>query len=386
MNYKIIFALTLVHFTGDLYSSFITPLIPEFVNKLSLSMAQVGLMTGIIRLLSFVVQPCVGYYADRYETRFFILGGLFAVFCFIPLAGIAPNYIALILILSAGSIGSSMFHPSTTGMIPVYSGANPSFSLSIFNTGGTFAFAIGPVFIAWYVTRFGLSKMPYTMIFGFILFFFLIKTIPKPVSEKLQNSGFIGSIKETLGHVAKPIFLIWFVMFLRAVTGQTFITFMPIYLANKGHGLISIGFIVAVFIFAGTLSGLIGGFLSDKIGFKKIFFFSHALMLPTLLLYIYLPGQYVYLGSFCAGFTVLASLPLGVAMAQKLAPKSRSMVSSLMMGFAYGLGGAVSPFIGKLADIYGLEMILFWTSFLPLTTLIFIAKFPNLDNSQTKSV
>ena len=380
MNYKIIFALTLVHFTGDLYSSFITPLIPEFVDKLSLSLTQVGLMTGIVRLLAFVVQPCIGYWADRYETRFFILCGLFFVFFFIPLSGIAPNFILLIIVLSLGSIGSSMFHPSTTGMIPLYSGAKSSFSLSIFNTGGTLAFGIGPVFIAWYVTKFGLSKMPYTMIFGFVLFIFLIKTIPVPISEKLESSGFLGSIKETLGGVMKPIFLIWIVMFLRAITGQTFITFMPIHLSNNGHGLMSIGFIVAMFILAGTLSGLIGGFFSDKIGFKKIFFISHALMLPTLLLYLYLPGHFIYLGAFLAGFSVLASLPLGVAMAQKLAPKSRSMVSSLMMGFAYGLGGAISPFIGKLADIYGLEIVLLCISFLPLVTLFFIAKFPNLES------
>ena len=381
MNYKIIFALTLVHFTGDLYSSFITPLIPEFVDKLSLSMAQVGLMTGIVRLLAFVVQPCVGYWADRYETRFFMLCGLLLVLFFIPLSGVAPNFIVLIIVLSIGSIGSSMFHPPTTGMIPIYSGSKKSFSLSIFNTGGTLAFALGPVFIAWYVTQFGLEKMPYTMIFGFIIFLFLLKTIPVPISEKLVNSGFIGSLKETLGDVIKPISLIWVVMFLRAVTGQTFITFMPIYLSNKGHDLMSIGLIVAMFIFAGTLSGLIGGFLSDKIGFRKIFFISHALMLPSLLLYLYLPGHFIYLGAFLAGFSVLASLPLGVAMAQQLAPKGRSMVSSLMMGFAYGLGGAISPFIGKLADIYGLEIVLLCISFVPLVTLIFIAKFPELKIS-----
>lgn len=381
MNYKIIFALTLIHFTGDLYSSFITPLIPEFVDKLSLSMAQVGLMTGIVRLLSFVVQPCVGYWADRYETRFFMLCGLFLVLFFIPLSGIAPNFTILIIVLSIGSIGSSMFHPSTTGMIPLYSGSKASFSLSIFNTGGTLAFALGPVFIAWYVTQFSLEKMPYTMIFGFVLFLFLLKTVPVPISEKLESSGFIGSLKETLGGVMKPIFLIWVVMFLRAITGQTFLTFMPIYLSNKGHGLMSIGLIVAMFILAGTFSGLIGGFISDRIGFKKIFFISHAFMLPTLLLYLYLPGHFIYLGAFLAGFSVLASLPLGVAMAQQLAPKSRSMVSSLMMGFAYGLGGAVSPFIGKLADIHGLEIVLLGTAFLPLATLIFIAKFPELKIS-----
>ncbi len=85
-NIKVIFALTLVHFIGDFYSSFSTPLIPSFVDKFSLSMAQVGLFTGIIRFLAFIVQPTVGYFADRYQTRIFALGGLVMAIVFIPLA------------------------------------------------------------------------------------------------------------------------------------------------------------------------------------------------------------------------------------------------------------------------------------------------------------
>jgi FSR family fosmidomycin resistance protein-like MFS transporter len=271
-----------------------------------------------------------------------------------------------------------MFHPSTTGMVPLYAGNRTGLCLSIFNTGGTLAFAIGPVFITWYVVKFGLEKMPYTLIIGAIAFIFCIKYLPVPVSEKLATSGFIGSIKETLGKVYKPIFLIWLTMVLRAVTGQTYMTFMPIYLTDQGHTLVSVGFIVSLFILAGTFSGLLAGYLADRTDFKKIFFISHAFMTPALLLYLYLPGNFVYLGSFLAGFAVLASMPLGVVMAQRLAPKSRSMVSSLMMGFAYGLGGAISPLIGKLADIYGLENTLFYSAFLPLTTLVLIAKFPKI--------
>ncbi|MCF6249541.1 MAG: MFS transporter, partial [Desulfobacula sp.] len=284
-----------------------------------------------------------------------------------------------LIILCIGSIGSSIFHPSTTGMVPLYSGNRTGFCLSIYNTGGTFAFAMGPIFITWYVARFGLEKMPYTVVLGAISFLFCLKYLPRPVSEKMSSAGFFGSLKQTLGKVYKPIILIWLVMVLRAVVGQTFITFMPIHLADKGYDLVHVGFIVSVFIIGGTLSGLLAGYLADKTDFKKIFFISHALMAPALLSYLYLDGTWIYLGSFLAGFAVLASMPLGVVMAQKLAPKSRSMVSSLMMGFAYGLGGAISPFIGKLADMYGLETVLFYSAFIPLATLIFILKFPRIN-------
>ena len=249
VNYSIIFVLTLVHFTGDFYSSFFTPLLPAFVDKLGLTLAQVGLITGMVRFLSFIVQPVIGYLADRYETRSFVFAGLFLAFFFIPFSGIAPNFWTLLIVLCLGSIGSSMFHPSTTGMVPLYSGSRAGFCLSIYNTGGTFAFALGPVFITWYVAGFGLEQMPYTILFGAIAFIFCIKYLPVPVSENLSHLGFLGSLKETLGKVYKPIFLIWLVMVLRAVTGQTFMTFMPIYLTDKGHSLVSVGFIVSLFCF-----------------------------------------------------------------------------------------------------------------------------------------
>ncbi|THB77499.1 MAG: MFS transporter [Desulfobacteraceae bacterium] len=378
LNYQVIFTLTLVHFTGDFYSSFATPLLPVFVEKLGLSLAQVGLLTGTVRLLSFIVQPVTGYFADQYETRFFVLTGLFCAFFFIPLSGIAPNFYILMGCLCLGSIGSSMFHPSTTGMVPLYSGNRTGFCLSIYNTGGTFAFSVGPIFIAWYVAQFGLEKMPWTVTLGAVCFLFCLKYIPMPVSENMRHLGFFGSMKETLGPVWKPITLIWLVMVLRAVSGQTFITFMPIHLTGKGHDLVSVGLIITVFILAGTLSGLAAGYMADRIGFKKIFLLAHLLMTPTLLIYLYLPGSLVYAGAFAAGFTLLATLPLGVVMAQKLAPGSRSMVSSLMMGFAYGLGGALSPLVGILADIYGLDTVLFFSAFIPLACLVLIVRFPDI--------
>lgn len=377
-NYLIIFILTLVHFTGDFYSSFFTPLIPAFIEKLNLSLAQVGLLTGATRLLAFIVQPAVGYMADRYQTRTFVLTGLFMALFFIPFSGASPSYLILFLVLCLGSLGSSMFHPATTGMVPLYAGRRSGLSLSIFNTGGTLAFALGPVFITWYVEAFGLGKMPYTIALGVIVFAFCLRYLPVPVSENLSHLGFIGSMRVMLGDVYKSIFLIWVVMVIRAVASQSYMTFMPVYLNHQGHNLVSVGFIVSLFTLAGTLSGLLSGWLSDKMEFKKLFFFFHLLMTPALLLFLYLPGPYVYLGSLLAGFMALASLPLGVGMAQKLAPKSRSMVSSLMMGFAYGLGGAISPLVGKLADIFGIETVLLYTALTPMISLIFIYKFPKL--------
>ncbi len=377
-QYKIIFILALVHFTGDFYSSFFTPLLPAFVEKLGLSLAQAGLITGVVRFLSFIIQPVVGYMADQYESRKIMLTGLFLTFFIIPLSGIAPSWWLLIVILGIGSVGSSMYHPSTSGMIPLYAGRKTGLGISIFNTGGTFAFALGPIFITWYVSDFGLEAMPYTVGLGLLSFLFCLRFLPRPVSEKMSHLGFFGSMKEAMGKVYKTMILIWMVMVLRAVVSQAFMTFMPVYLSRQGHSLTSVGIITSLFTVAGTMSGLLAGYFADKTGFKILFVIAHIMMIPALLLYLHMPGNWVILGSFAAGFFSLASMPLGIAMAQKLAPKSRSMAASLMMGFAYGLGGSVSPLVGKCADIYGIEPTLFCLAFIPLISLLLILRFPSV--------
>jgi len=227
-NVRVILALTLIHFTGDFYSSFISPLFPAYVEKLGLTMAQVGLIAGVSRLLAFIVQPSMGYLADRYQTRIFIISGLLLLIIFIPLTGLAPCFWILLLFTALGSVGSSMFHPSVAGMVTLYARKHMGVAMSIFNLGGTLSFAIGPLFITWFVASYGLEATPVTMMLGLVVIIFLYRVIPVPREEGLKKLGFIGSIKETIGPVWKPIFLIWLVMVLRALISQSFLTFLPV--------------------------------------------------------------------------------------------------------------------------------------------------------------
>ncbi len=377
-NTKILFALTLVHFTGDFYSSFISPLYPLFINKIGLSLTQIGTISGISLLLSFIIQPSVGYLADRYATRSFILLGVLMPVVFIPLSGITAGFWTLLLVVALGSVGSSMFHPSVTGMVPLYSGNKAGFAMSIFNAGGTLAFGAGPLFITWYAERFGLNALPLTILFGLGVLWYLYLIVPLPRSEGLRQLGFMGSVRESFGGVWKTVVSIWLVMVLRAIISQAFSTFMPVLFVQKGYSIISAGVIISIFTVAGSISGLIAGHISDRIGYKPVFMFTYVLMTPALILFLTLPGSWVYVGAFIAGAIILATMPLGVAMAQILAPKGRSMVASLMMGLAFGLGGILSPAVGKLADIYSINNVLFGLSFLPLLALPLIAFFPRV--------
>ncbi len=375
-NFRVVFGLFLVHFLGDFYSSFINPLLPEFIDRFSLNLTQVGLITGMSRLLAFVVQPSVGYLADHYRTRLFVLGGPLLTITFISLVGVAPTFPLLLVFIVLGSIGSSMYHPTAAGMVSTFSGPRVAFSMSIFNVGGTFAFGLGPLLITFLVGRFGLSASPITILIGLVGMIYPFRVVPCPEEEGLKNLGFVGSMKEVLGQVWKPIALIWVISVLRAFVSQTFATFLPVLCSKEGFSLFSIGVIVSLYNIAGAVSGLLAGHLSDRIGYKPIFYVSSLLGTVALHLLLVLPGPWVLVNAFFSGFFVMAILPLAVTMGQELAPKGKSIVSSLMMGLAFGMGGMMTPLAGHLADLFSIRSVLAIFALLPVLMLPLIYVLP----------
>ncbi len=373
---RVIFALTLVNFIGGFYISFVIPLLPLFVEKFSLTLTQVGLIVAVSRFLAFIVQPPVGYLADHYRTRFFVLGGPLLAIVSIPLVGIAPCFLVLILLVSFGSIGSSMFYPASAGMIYAHSGRHFGFSMSVFNMGMTLGFGLGPLIITYFVASHGLKASPFMMIFGLALMPFLFRFIPRPQRGGLENLGFIRSIREILGGVWKPVMLIWVVMVLRSFVVQSFWTFIPVLYAKEGYSIVSIGRMLTLFTIAGASSGLLAGHVSDRIGYKPIFYFAYILTTPSLLLLLYLRGNWIYFSGLLAGFFLMATLPLGVVMAQKLTSKGRSTIASLMMGLAFGTGGMITPLAGRLADISSIQTVLLGVAIIPFLTIGLVAFLP----------
>jgi FSR family fosmidomycin resistance protein-like MFS transporter len=379
-HWKILIAISLVHFSGDFYSSFINPLYPVFMENLGLTLAQVGFLSGVSRFLMFIVQPLSGYWADRHPSRSFILIGLLMPILFIPLTGLTTGFYGLLLCIIMGSTGSSLFHPPATGMVPLYAGRKSGLAMSVFNTSGTLAFGVGPIFITWYVTRFSPGAMPVTMVLGLLIWMYFYYVIPKPQGEDMAQYGFFETIRQTLGGVWQPILLIWIVMVMRALVGQSLMTFMPVIWVQRGHSIVSAGILFSIFTISGTLAGILCGHLSDRMGYKRILWITHGLMTPLLLMFLLVPGKWIYPATMLAGGFNMASLPLGVVMAQKIAPKGRSMVASLMMGLAFGTGGVMSPVVGKLGDIFNIQSVLMILVCIPIFSLIPIYFIPEVDH------
>ncbi len=71
------------------------------------------------------------------------------------------------------------------------------------------------------------------------------------------------------------------------------------------------------------------------------------------------------------------TIPVNVVMAQELAPSQRGIVTSLMMGFAWGVAGILFiPVVGWIADRTGIETVLYGVVTLPLLGFVLSLALP----------
>jgi MFS transporter, FSR family, fosmidomycin resistance protein len=381
INKKAIFALFLIHFTGDFFQSFIRPMLPVLAEKFSLNLTQVGMITGVATFMAFLIQPLFGYLADRYKTRLILLiGSLVGVIC-IPLVGIAPYFGVVLLLIGLGSISSAIYHPTAAGMVSTYAGHRTGLSMSLFGLGGTFGFTLGPIVFAGYITLWGLQRLPYLTFLGLAVFMVLFVLIPASGGERSTKRDFIGSLRESIGGVWKPVVMLWAIAFSRAFVEQALLTFIPVLTAAEGHSLVSVGSLLSLFTVGGSFSALVCGHLVDRIGYKPVYIFSFTLSSPCILLFIHSSEWRMYPIAFLSGFLLLATLFPAVALAQKIAPKGRSLVSSIVMGLSLGSAGILMPIAGMLADTFGIRSVLSCIAFVPLAALIVIRYLPEPGKS-----
>ena len=144
----------------------------------------------------------------------------------------------------------------------------------------------------------------------------------------------------------------------------------------------SVGSILSLFTVGGSISAIVSGHLVDRIGYKPVYLFSFALSSPCILLFIHGSGWKLYSMAFLCGFLLLATLFPAVALAQKIAPKGRALVSSIVMGLALGTAGILMPFAGMMADTFGIRTVLSYLAFIPLAALFLIRYLPEPGKSE----
>jgi len=168
--------------------------------------------------------------------------------------------------------------------------------------------------------------------------------------------------------------------------GGMVIAFMTLYLTQKlGYSIKESGVVLSFFGVGAVIGALMGGWLTDKLGYTYVQFWSlifNGLMLITLMFV-----QKMFIMCFAIGALSLISEVFrpanSVAIAHNSAPENRTRSYSLMR-MSFNLGWTVAPALGGMLLLFGWEW-LFWVDGLTCITAAFLLKYL-LGNKSEKTV
>jgi FSR family fosmidomycin resistance protein-like MFS transporter len=347
--------LALAHFTSDAYSSFFSPLLPLLVTKLHLSLTMVGSLVALASVSSSFGQPLYGYLSDRLHRPYFVAFGPLVAALFMSSIGLAPSFGALVALLMLGGMGVAAFHPQAAVLAGEVS-SRRAMAMSLFVSGGTLGFAVGPIFAVSVVGALGLERTWLAAIPGVLVAVLLLAWFLR-VPAHVRHPGAKPSLRELKPHTV-PLTLLYCCVVCRSAASYGFMTFLPIYLHRHGFTLGAGGAVLTAYLAAGALGGFLGGWLAERWGGRRVVVASFIGAMPLYAGFLFLPGA-AGLCSLVAGSLVLqSSLPVNVVLGQELSPRHSSTISSLLMGAAWGVGAMLISPVGALADARGLDVAL----------------------------
>ncbi len=365
-------SLASTHFVVDAYTNIYTPLLPLLIPRFGLSLTAVGTLAMCFQLASSVSQLGFGALADRWRPRVLLIAGPIVAVVVLSLIGLAPTVYALAVLLVAGGLGGAAFHPCAAAAVYRASGTNKGYAMSVHITGGSVGMAMAPLFFAPTIERFGLSASPVIAVPGLVALWFLLRRVP-PMAPPAptERDGF-----HSLRPYAKPLALLYFTVVLRTLTSAAFATFMPVLLTRQGMSIGHASLAGTLYLLVSGIGGFAGGPLADRFGPRRVILVSLISAVPFMVAASQLTGWWFTAAVAVGGLLLQSTLPVNVTYAQLLAPVGAATVSSLMMGFAWGVGSVMVPLVGLLGDMMGLPRALLCISGVPLLAAALAAQLP----------
>ncbi len=345
-----------LHTTNDLFSNFLTPLLPKLMAHFGVGLGTAGLLVSVYSLTGSLLQPLAGLVADRMDRR--LLAAMGPVLVALGMGSLAywPRFEALLLVLGLAGMGSALFHAAGASLVGEYAPkARRGFWLSFFGSAGYLGLSLGPIVALGVVNLFGLKALfwltPLALFPALVLLF-----ARSPVARKGRPPGLRDFLRVFRGDIAR----LWGMATLRSLVFMSFSTTLPYWYAQKGLPDAYTALSLSVYSLSATLGTFLGGTLSDRLGRKRVLVQTLSLGLPLYLaLLLFPPAHPLYLLILAlAGALMNAGIPVAVALAQELEPDQTATVSGLLMGFTWGFAGLFYAPIGHLIEAYGVETVL----------------------------
>jgi len=350
------------HLLNDGFGAFLAPLLPLLIQRLDLSLAMAGLLGTARILMNSLLQPGLGHLVDQVQRPWLVIIGPLLSVIAMSLIGRASSYSLLLIIMTIAGLGTALFHPAAAALVAAGNHRRRGLMMAFFSSGGTLGGTLAPIVIFAFTQAFDLGGTPWLLIPGLALVAAfalpLMRVLPNPIRQKHETFR--------LGHLPGRFVVLWTVLAIRSVSATAFASFLAVLVVHRG-GSAWVGPVsISVFLLAGAAGSFLAGNLSDRLGRKAVILGSMAAATPLYFLFLHGPVALLLPVIAVAGLFDLSATPVGVVAAQECIPGRTGLVSGLVMGLAWGVGGIALFPIGWLADQFGIITVMSYVALLPL--------------------
>jgi len=372
------------HFINDVYTGFLNPIMPFIAEQVKISMPVATIILSCSHIFSSLLQPFFGFFADNMRKRALIFWGLIFTSVFISFAPASQNLICMILFIMFGSLGSSLFHPQSLGLISKFSKSDVVRNMGMFIACGTLGYSVGPLFSSFIAQYFGLNKMPYLAILGIFWAVLMFYFVPKFSDEKTQkpNIDFIKALKDILSN--RKLNILNIIAMLKSLMMTSCSILLPFLWKAQGYSKFQIGLALFSFIFLGGIASLLSPKFEQKIGTAKVFYFSMITTLPLTILFM-LTYKSMPVLSFVIfalmGFVTMFAGPVTMNLAQNVLPQYKSIIGGFINGFSWGIVAIIMSGVGFIAQNTSIVPVLAGISVIPaICSYLVRFLFPKTNN------
>ncbi len=340
------------HAVHDMFTAFLAPLLPRFVETLALSKSAAGALAAFLQLPS-LLQPVVGHLAARKTLRWIVILGPGVTGTAMSLLGWAPGYLPLALLLVVAGVSVAAFHATAPVAVGYLAGRRLGRGMGYWMVGGETGRTLGPVVVVSVLAVMSMRSMASLSLVAVAtsaVLYLRLRDVPLRTKSDGAQVPWRAAVAGMRGLMLRLAALVS----VRALMVMAATLFLPLYLIDNAAGLWLAGVSLSIVEAAGIVGALAGGWLSDQVGRRAVMVYGQVAAPLALVAFLATDGWVRVAILPVLGFTLLSVPPVMMALVQEQVPESRALANGVYLSMNFAIRSVAAVAFGAFADAFGL--------------------------------
>ncbi len=382
--YPVLFAISFCHVLNDMMQALVPSLYPLLKDAFELDFAEIGYITLTWQMTASLLQPVVGAVADKKPMPYSLAFGMVFTLAGLLMAASAHSYAMLLVAVGLIGTGSAIFHPESSRIARMASGGRYGLAQSIFQVGGNFGSAIGPLMAAFIILPFGLPAVGWFGVCAVVAGLILFRIGGWYAQRQMERAKRPVRPVRDLGLSQRKIYISIGILIVLSFSKSFYTTsissFLQFYMIDR-FAVDTKTAQMFLFLFTGSVAAgtFFGGPVGDRIGRKAVLWGSVLGALPFTLALPYANLFWTGVLVVVIGLILASTFSVILVYAQELLPGKTGLVAGIFLGLAFGLSGIGAAALGKLADMTSISFVYSVCSVLPAAGIL-VMFLPDIRN------